>query len=289
MMITQIKKFLNQPYPDADDLKSIFRDSLLTGVIVFLVLVLFMPFGLENAKADAAYYAAIFGLVTAITSIAVQLFFKYVLRVERDVPTWTFWKWMLSSLFLLINIAVANHFTAGYLYGFENGDFLTMLYSTFIVGIFPIMIFGSVILIKNIKANQRIAGALNYKPIDVDDLKTIDVRASANVQLPIKNSSKTFEVNPTKILFLQSMQNYVLINYLDDEGEIKKETHRNTITALEKLLTGYGIKRTHRSYLVNPKMIDDVTGNAQGLKLAIRNTDFIVPVSRKYIPDFKSN
>ncbi len=102
-----------------------------------------------------------------------------------------------------------------------------------------------------------------------------------------KLSVKTFEIDPSKILFLESMQNYVLIHYLDEHDQLKKETHRNTITALSNALENSGIKRTHRSYLVNPKMIGSVSGNAQGLKLHLIHGESVVPVSRKYIDDFR--
>ena len=58
---------------------------------------------------------------------------------------------------------------------------------------------------------------------------------------------------------------------------------RTTIKFLSEQLSQFGMIRTHRSYLVNPDAVSKVTGNAQGLKLSLRDSEAIVPVSRKYI------
>jgi len=290
-MFNSIIKFLNQPYPDRDDLPASVVGSLTTGVIVFLVLLMLSPFGLNDTGSDKIFHCAVFGLISAFTSLLVELFFKYVVGLKRDVPEWTFWKWILSILFLISVIAVANHIYAVYRFGSFQGNFLRMLSSTFLVGIVPVTIFGSISLVRNLRANQKIAAEVNVDVVGKDTLNTnpkvLESSASANVSLPIKNSAKTFDVNPAKILFLESMQNYVLIHYLGDEGALKKETHRNTISSMELALESFGIKRTHRSYLVNPTMIESVSGNAQGLKLNIKGTELVVPVSRKYISEFR--
>lgn len=279
-MLTQIKNFLNQPYPDQDDLGSMVKGGIATALIVFLVLALFAPFGISETGSKIYFHAVCFGLISGVISIIAELFMKYVIKLQRDVPEWTFLRWILSVMFLILMIAIGNYFYAVKTFGLGNWGFMRMFYSTFVVGIFPIVFFGSYNVIRNLKANQLIAAELKY-----EDLPVI---ASANVSLPIKNSNKTFEINPAKILFLEAMQNYVLIHYLDGSDSIQKETHRNTISAIGAQLDGFGVKRAHRSYLVNPKMIKSITGNAQGLKLELEHCDEIVPVSRKYIKEFRS-
>ncbi len=45
--------------------------------------------------------------------------------------------------------------------------------------------------------------------------------------------------------------------------------------------------KTHRSYLVNLGVVEQVNGNAQGLQLVIPGLEFSVPVSRTMIPVFE--
>lgn len=278
-MSRQVKKFLNQPYPDEDSLRSIIIGAISTSFIVFMVLALFVPFGLSETGSKSTMYAAIFGLISGLTSLIVELFSKYVLKIRRDVADWKFWKWILSTLILIFIITIANYYYGIYAFGWSGSSFYSMIYNTFAVGIFPVVFFGSFNLIRKLKANQLIATEVTYNhPIS---------RAFANVSLPIKNSTKTFEVDPAKIIFLEAMQNYVLIHYLDSNDVIQMETHRNTISFIEGFLKDFGIKRTHRSFLVNPSMIKSVSGNAQGLKLELKHGTYVVPVSRKYIQEFK--
>jgi len=262
-----------------DDFGSSIKGAILGGIIVFLILAMFAPFGLVETGNKIYLYAGIFGLISAVVSLLVDLLFKYVLKIRRDVEDWKFWKWILSILFLVLMIAIANHQYAVYTFGESRGNFFQMVYSTCVVAIFPILVFGSLNLIRNLKANQRIASEVSYKPEKNE--------ASANVSLPIKNSTKTFELDASKIIYLESMQNYVLIHYLGDEGQVLKETHRNTISAIGEALKPYGMKRTHRSFLVNPRMIKSISGNAQGLKLMMAEGEGVVPVSRKYIHEFR--
>lgn len=278
-MFDNVVKFLNQPYPDQDDFQSMIKGAISTVIIVFLILVLFAPFGLSETQSNIFYHPLIFGLISGVTSLLVELFFKYVVKLKRDAEDWKFWKWILSVLFLILIITIPNHYYAVYSFGGGQRSFLRMAYNTYVVGIFPIIIFGSINLIKNLKANQQIAAHAIYKKEDLN--------ASANVSLPIKNSTKTFDIAPGRILYLEAMQNYVLIYYLNVQDQVIKETHRNTISAVEEALSTSGIKRTHRSYLVNPQMISSITGNAQGLKLSLKFAEAIVPVSRKYIHEFK--
>jgi len=80
------------------------------------------------------------------------------------------------------------------------------------------------------------------------------------------------------------MQNYVVINDIT----LSKQTFRSTLSKLADELLVYNIVRCHRSYLVNINAIKSVSGNAQGLKLQLKNTEQIIPVSRKYISKIKT-
>ncbi len=60
------------------------------------------------------------------------------------------------------------------------------------------------------------------------------------------------------------------------------------ISKLESQINEFGLIRCHRSYIMNPDKVIQVSGNAQGLKLELSNKTYQVPVSRKYIPEIKA-
>ena len=280
-MFQRIINFLNQPYPDRDTFRSICIGSIVSGIIVAIILALFIPFGLHEVNRDTYSMAFYFGCITSLTAFLFESIQRYLLNIRRDQANWTFWKWLVSTIILVLCIALANYKFVEYNFGDMGyiSNFGTMLRNTVVVGIFPIVAFGSFNLIKNLKANQHIAATIVQR-------KTIE-DSNQIVSLPIKNSSKIFKIDVANIIYLEAMQNYVSICYLDEDKKCLKELHRNTMQGLSDVLVDYQIKRCHRSFLVNPAKISKVSGNAQGLKLHFEETNDIVPVSRKYISDFR--
>jgi len=91
-----------------------------------------------------------------------------------------------------------------------------------------------------------------------------------------------------KLLFMEAMQNYVLVYYVGESG-IEKEILRSTLSQLDKELPDEHFYRSHRSFIVNLGQISKVDGNAQGLTLNLKAApDLQVPVSRNKIKELKN-
>ena len=69
-----------------------------------------------------------------------------------------------------------------------------------------------------------------------------------------------------------------------DDSERRKHLFRQKIGALERQLNETAIKRTHRSYLVNLERVTEVSGNAQGYRLKVRDSEREIPLSRSFAP-----
>jgi len=276
--------FLNQPYPDSEDFKSTIFGSLSAGLVVFLVLMALMPFGLnELPLTEATSMNLVFGFITIIVSVIYELFVQHILKLNREDETWTLWKWCIYVLVLVTLIALTNYgFIRSY---FSPGNhWITLfgvMYNTFVVAAFPILLFGSLNMIRQLKKNQNVALHFSKEKDQPNNY--------AIIALPIKDSEKTLEVDPNKILYIEAMQNYVTIISVI-EGEVTKQIHRNTLSNVALALSDTDIKQSHRSFLVNTAIVSSVSGNAQGLKLKLEKLEGItIPVSRKYIPYFKRN
>jgi len=282
-MLHSLKQFLNQPYPDREDFPSIVKGSILAGAIVFLILAVFKPFGLHGSTYSGLLFSFYFGLISMVTAFLYEIFIKHVLKIERDNLQWTLWKWIVVVLILVICIAIANFIFTVYIFdqwNYQFVDFIKMLYSTFVVAIFPIALLGSLNVIRNLKTYKNIASNAQ--------VKTKELVQNNRVSLPVKNSQKVFDIDVNNLLFVEAMQNYVLIHYLDENKQVRKELHRNTFISVEAVLSKEGLLKTHRSFLVNPEMIEEISGNAQGLKLRIKYAEeAIIPVSRKYVSLFR--
>jgi len=204
----------------------------------------------------------------------VSLVFNAVVNslIQKDQPSWVFWKWILFTLLLILCIALANYFLGLIVFNnfqFSLKAFLFTMFNTLLLGAFPLVFTGSILLIKGRQKNESIA-------------KEFILLTNKSINTTIKLGATTYAV--ADILFIEAMQNYVLIHSKNSN----KQTLRNTLIKLENELTPHNIIRCHRSYLVNINAIKSVSGNAQGLKLQLKNVEQIVPVSRKYIPKIKA-
>ncbi len=285
-MFDSIIKFLKQPYPDKDDPISILKSAIATALIVFFVLFIFKPGDIGNAGDDLFKYALYFSFVSFLVVLLYDFFVIHVLNKKRDTPHFKFYHWFTQAILLVVCIAIANFALVSYLFdGVHWNNLFNVIFSTFVVAIFPIFIFGTLNLIRNLRANQAIAESIDYNVSFKENIN--NQTKQVEVLLSIKNSQKTYSIKPENLLFVEAMQNYVSLNYLD-AGQLKKETIRTTLSTVLAELNYPPIKQTHRSFLVNCDYIKEISGNAQGLKLILDSTiEFHPPVSRKYISLFR--
>ncbi|MEL6987705.1 MAG: hypothetical protein AAGK97_07710, partial [Bacteroidota bacterium] len=106
----RIIEILNEPYPDRDDLPSILKGSLIGGLAVVFVLAGLKPFGMHQAGSKLIIYALTFGFITFLVSVCLELFVKHILKLQKDHPSWTLWKWITYILVALALIGTANYF-----------------------------------------------------------------------------------------------------------------------------------------------------------------------------------
>jgi len=281
-VLSSIKNFLTQPYPDEDHLKAILTDGVRTGLLISFILYFFRPFNMEGAQ-DLLSVSLMFGAITTGTSIIYDLVMTRLIGINRDHPRWTFIRWILYICGLMVFIAIANYvYMTVWLLNqpFYWLGLWYMLRGVLLIGVFPVTIFGALKMIKLLKKNQGIAASI--EPL------VAATPSKAQIALPTHNSTATWSVDPQHILYVEAQQNYVTITYVNDQYGISKEMIRNTLSNIADILSASSIIKCHRSYLVNKNRITDVSGNAQGLKLQLTGLEgATVPVSRKYIPLFR--
>lgn len=277
-MSNSIFKILQQPYPDDDSVGEIVKTSVYTGLIVFLVLYSFRPFNLGYA--GRIFTDSIgFGAISFVAVFVYQIFVKYVLGIKKDRETWHFWKWIVDTIILILFISLGNVLYANIAFD-QDINFVSiigMIRGTFLIAIFPILIFGWLRMSKSLSRYEKLAAKTKLHEGDPNtDIGSINV----------ESAGKKLQIIPSQVLFVEAMQNYVIL-HLAEATDVEKITVRTTLKNTEESLLPFGIVKTHRSFLVNKNKIVSVSGNAQGLKLKLPHTSFEVPVSRKYIGLFR--
>ena len=278
-----ILRKLNEAYPDSANLKAFFWEALGVGAFIFLFLYFFRPFGIGQIPEDPLMLCVGFGLITFAVSFLFEIFIRFVLKIRKDLPSWTLGKWILTTAILISFIALANHAYLLFRYPsgpFHVGNLVFSFIATFAIGIFPIIFSGLVNQLRYVKRNAQHASEIQ--------LPAAEEQPAEKLSLSSANKKQSFEVELDKLLYMEAMQNYVLVYYVG-ESEIEKEILRSTLSQLEKELPDEHFYRSHRSFIVNLGQILKAEGNAQGLTLHLKaDPTSRVPVSRNKIKELKN-
>lgn len=280
-MQTSIVTLLKEPFPENTSFGQSLIGMFWVSLFIALFLYFFKPFGLYQVEQNLLGLCMAFGGVTLLVSMVYGLVFRYGLRINTDLPSWTLWKWFAQSIALVCLIAIGNFLLLLWLYPDEVdnwNDIVGIISNTLILGSIPIAFSGVLIQLRAAKRNRAQAEGIGRSPLAQDEVRLARFEISKNEFL---------EVDISAILYVEAMQNYVVVHYFDKD-ELKNQIVRSTIGSIASQLNESSVLRCHRSYLVNTRFVGEVSGNAQGLKLVLPKAKNVeISVSRTYIPAFK--
>ncbi|MFP3832217.1 LytTR family transcriptional regulator DNA-binding domain-containing protein [Chryseobacterium sp. SIMBA_028] len=264
--------FIPYSYPKSKSVKEILVSSLAAGILVYLFLIIFQPFGTENYHHPYKYlilfpYTLIFGTAFFISSLFVFRFKDW--NVGSELLK-IFVILLLGSIFsYLYNTLCISHVKLS----FENYGYM-LLYSLAIgVPISTIYILSRYIYLKCI--HENIARDITPQLIgNHENTKEKNLKITGNnIELAIAQED---------FLCAQSMENYCTLYFLEN-NTIKKLLLRISLSNVLSQVETDSIKKCHRSYIVNLEKVKNLKGNAQGYKLILQEIDFEIPVSRSFI------
>ena len=269
-------QFLNQPISLTIAWPAILKRYSLVGLFVAFFLIVFQPFGTANVQIpNKLLFLSGYGWITFISVTLIIGGLPRLLPRLFEEDKWVVWKQMV-----LLGIGLSFCFVCCYLYmNFWFGwrlsinSFLGFYAIALAIAVMPIIVITLVEYIFHLKSNQAVAHTLNEQIQPSVPTDTI-------LQLKDENDRVDFTIPLDQLLFIKAANNYVEVNYLEEE-DIKKYLLRNSIRNIEQQLPNPSIKRCHRSYIVNMAKVGRITGNAQGYKLHFPFTaEYVVPVSR---------
>jgi len=110
--------------------------------------------------------------------------------------------------------------------------------------------------------------------------KEAEVNDNSNAALTIySETSETFSFHLPHLLFVEADDNYSTVVWRNENG-MQKKLLRVNLKSIESQINNNFAIRCHRSYIVNVNAISNITGNTNGYKLQILDTDITIPVSR---------
>ena len=278
-ILKKVIKFWNKPFPE-ESWFGLSNNILIISVSMTMFLYIFQPSGISDIEPLSKKFLVCFGFGVsgALAYYLFEVVFNQINKIQNRKPNWTFGKWWLYSLGVLFTVSLANFlYIRIFFFGYIIWNlFPYMLYGVFMFGI-PVLILATLILWNQDKKYALIAQEINLQKTDT------------NTTSPAFNNNIIISDIPVhQIRYIESLQNYVLIGFINSVGQFKKETIRGTLKNILQEAKGSSIVRTHRSFLVNQDAIIETSGNAQGLLLTLSDCEVKVPVSRTYVPAFKS-
>ncbi|MDU1904609.1 MAG: LytTR family DNA-binding domain-containing protein [Dysgonomonas sp.] len=281
--MNKLWEYLNQPFPVIRKRGLI---VILPSIIIIVLLALFKPFGLESGI-DIPYKIAGFGLITACTTFTILYVAPLIFRNFYEKEKWTLAKHLATCTIILIGISTGNYLfylstTTFHINSYQT-NFSFWLLVTLVTGAIPIIIITYILKNEELKINISEINHLNLRLQSIATTRGNTYKESGR-EITIEGStSKSVNLVPENILYIEAAKNYIQINYLNDNSELKKAQLRATIGQIESQLETYeDIIRCHRAFIVNTLHIAEVQKHPSGISLLINHTEDCIPVSRTY-------
>ncbi|MGH2667037.1 LytTR family transcriptional regulator DNA-binding domain-containing protein [Flavobacterium sp.] len=278
--------FLEQPYPFYYEGKKLLE---ITGIIFSICLLfnyMLQPFDVNTSEHKMPYFWIC--MIHSATPVLLLLCISFVWGLFPKVTEdWKIRKECLFILFLILLTGICQFLIRDIIYdnprNWSWGYFTEEVLNSFIAGFFLAPIIISINLNRQQLKNQQKANRILEAMAEVKE-----IQSGAEVWIETEVKSEKFSFDSTNFIYAKAEGNYAEI-YIKGEQGIHKFTKRIALKNLEAQLCDFPfIIKTHRSILLNRNFIGNVSGNAQGYKVTLKDCPDTVPVSRNYIQSFES-
>lgn len=283
--------FLQQPYPKPlSEPGQVALASALVGVFTAAFLIVFKPFGtdrvvMDNLDGFLAGYGLVVALAIGVPTLLIPRIFPK-LFLEAD---WTVLR-QIVMVFLILAIAITASY--GYLMLLDGTpnlrDYLYFFRNSLFIASFPVVVITLLDYIRKLRYYESGAARMNAErrgrvarpplpdpgstPASGPADKSAHIPTQPTERLPLirltdSQGREELAASSSNIWCLHSDGNYVEVWTVQDDGSHERILIRNTISALTGQLPDREFLICHRSWVVNPGLVDDVTGNAQGYQL----------------------
>ncbi len=260
----KISESLQRPY----FIPEIFKEELkrISLISLFVIGFIFMfSLTMSEANLDVLHYLLLSILYAVVTFIVASSFVFVIRLFSKKHTTIKLKYWLLQVFGLIISISLGNAVLRNMMLGQDAFYDLSIVVSTFLIAIFPVVILAFINQSKYEKQNTRKVQEL------YEALLSTKKRNTDNC-----------------VLAVEAMENYVHI-YEKRDSLLIKTTKRQTLKSILDDDKYNILVKSHRSYLFNPNEVEKVEGNAQGLVITMSHSDCPkVLVSRSYIKNVKA-
>jgi len=288
-MIRKVWMLLKSPYPADSSPNSDLIYGLTCGLFVFLFFTAFEPFGLNLVPAaPRRILFSGYGLITCLAIVANSRLLPRFFREEN----WNLGRQILVMSWVTLVIGLGSFFLTDFIFRRHGLStrwlrLLPVVQFTFFVAIFPITVINLVNYVRLLRRNVRVVQEANQRLEHPKAEAHPEGAAPPQVEIVAENNKDTFRVALHDLLYIEAEENYVQVYHKG--GKPGRVLLRSSLTRIERQLRPFypQLFRCHRTCIVNTAQIVKVAGNAQGLKLTLKDTFTAIPVARRYVQEFR--
>lgn len=246
--------------------------ALNCSIFLYLFLVFFQPFGVNNYRLHSVISVE---LMLGILPIIPVVFFtiysseRYLRPVFRDKLNSNRLSWYAFEFFLVGSFSFLLYNLLGNFHDFYLKSYLRHILEVSSVLIFPFAGTLFYFRYKNLEKEYDLVMSVSKRQSDMEKL------------LMLKGDYKKDEIGlkPKDIVYMQTEDNYVGLNYLDGEV-LKTYLIRSTLSKMEESLNSECFIRCHRSYLINIKQVESYQKRQGRISIKLYRCKDLIPVSR---------
>jgi len=278
-------QWLIKPYPFVADFRTKFIISFVFGLFIYLFLMVFQPFGIENIEANKAIFLSGFGFITFFTLIFSLILLPLFLPALFDLDKWNIGK---EIGFIVLNVILITLLNYAYddIFGQahpQKHNLLFFIPVTLAVGVIPITIMVFFFEIYLREKHEKKASSISSK-IQSNRITEGPIHHKM-IFIKYDSTNKIFEIDENDLVFIKSDDNYCKIYHFNNDV-IQTSILRITLKNIEKQLEKHpDIIRCHRSYIVNKKRILRISGNARSYNIHFENCKETAAISRSFSKD----
>ncbi|MGN0195158.1 MAG: LytR/AlgR family response regulator transcription factor [Candidatus Cryptobacteroides sp.] len=254
--------------------------TALFSVVFMLVTIPFSRnawFGLGGSK-SFAFTAAFF-----VLSLLIIIISKRVMYATRGMIQMTYLQYILWNMgeVVLISVMYTCFTLQGETLGIislENSNFWYVIYRAFcyclVSLIFPYILAGMFFALADMTNTIRL---MNTSDV-VSDEASAPSKGVQKITLYDNNGVMKLSVSLSNLFYIESDDNYIIVWYSDNKGNLKKYMIRCRLKTVEESFRGSSLVRCHRKYIVNMDKVKVLRKEKDGYELDLEN-DAIPPIS----------
>lgn len=249
--------------------------AALSCIFVYAFLLFFQPFGINNYRPDEkiTLLLAFILLVLAVIIFVIILISEFLIRplFFSTFPQLSILVWLLLEIFLISTTTFLLYNILGEFHDFYLSSYLKHILELGVVLAFPfaatIFYFKHSTILKEFHEVKSLSK-------DSDVMQEIVI-----ISGDYKNDQIALPLN--SIVFIESEDNYVSLNYLEDQ-QLKKYLIRSTLSSLEQKLTPEFFAKCNRSIIANLIHLESFIHHQKKLTLKLKSVSDSIKVSKSH-------